>query len=275
MNINKFNLSRLGKVAICYAQFYHLRVFPLVPKRTEPLTSNGFHSVTIDINQIFDWWTKNPNVNVGIRTGKESRIVVIDIDGTGYYSLGNLLKQYAPLLNTIESVTGSGGNHILFKYPNFKGIQVTNRVDLLGGNSKINIQGEGDYIVALPTIHQNGRKYEWEMSSRPNDIEMAKMPSWLLNIVCSHNQRKFKKDLSYWKDIVSSVDEDSRNNVATSIVGHLSRRYVDPMIIIEFKEIWNKRNNPPLSAKELESVILSVWRKEQVEREKRWDKWII
>ncbi|WP_258516431.1 primase alpha helix C-terminal domain-containing protein [Ureibacillus sinduriensis] len=66
--------------------------------------------------------------------------------------------------------------------------------------------------------------------------------------------------------MLEGVNEGERNNAATSLVGYLFRRYVDPEIIIGFVEMWNRRNNPPLSSEELEKVIISIGRKEQVRR---------
>ena len=45
------------------------------------MTPHGFKDATANDGVIEDWWTKSPQANIGIRTGKESGILVIDVDG--------------------------------------------------------------------------------------------------------------------------------------------------------------------------------------------------
>ena len=57
------------------------KVFPLKENAKAPATSDGFKSATTDIEQITKWWKQNPKYNIGIATGQQSGISVIDIDG--------------------------------------------------------------------------------------------------------------------------------------------------------------------------------------------------
>jgi putative DNA primase/helicase len=68
-----------------------------------PRTAHGFLDATTDENQIREWWEfDHPFSNIGVRTGKESGIVVLDIDPDkgGEESLRQLETQYEPLPNT-------------------------------------------------------------------------------------------------------------------------------------------------------------------------------
>ena len=58
-----------------------LKILPLKPQSKIPLTKNGFKNATNDINQIEAWWTEHPNANIGLVTGKENGLFVLDIDG--------------------------------------------------------------------------------------------------------------------------------------------------------------------------------------------------
>src|SRR5262249_49968906 len=55
-------------------------VLPLKPSRKDPLTPHGVRDATTDPAQIRQWWTKWPDANVGIATGKHSGLVVLDVD---------------------------------------------------------------------------------------------------------------------------------------------------------------------------------------------------
>ncbi|MEA0564468.1 primase C-terminal domain-containing protein [Lysinibacillus irui] len=50
----------------------------------------------------------------------------------------------------------------------------------------------------------------------------------------------------------------NRNIVATSLTGYLFRKYLDVELICGIVEMWNERNIPPLSQKELENIVISV-----------------
>ena len=56
-----------------------LHIFPLIPNSKKPLTANGFKDATTDFKTIREWWTKNPEANIGIALDA-SNICVIDID---------------------------------------------------------------------------------------------------------------------------------------------------------------------------------------------------
>src|SRR5262245_49383332 len=46
-----------------------------------PWTAHGFYDATTDIEKIRLWWEyEHPVSNIGIRTGQESGLVVLDID---------------------------------------------------------------------------------------------------------------------------------------------------------------------------------------------------
>ena len=65
---------------------------------------------TIDPAQIDKWWNAWPNANVGIAAGK-SGLVVLDAD---------LYKEHAgriPNSETVTSLTGGGGEHLVFLHP--------------------------------------------------------------------------------------------------------------------------------------------------------------
>lgn len=56
-----------------------LAVFPCKPERKEPLIKEWQKRATTDKDTITAWWTKYPNANIGIHTGK-SNLIVIDLD---------------------------------------------------------------------------------------------------------------------------------------------------------------------------------------------------
>lgn len=158
------------------------RVFPISENaKTPPLISKWQVLATDDISQIKRWWTIWPNANIGIATGKESGIFVVDVDpkNRGDETLGALLKENN-FPETLKVRTGSGGSHIFFKCD--RAIRSSNGKKLGQG---IDLKAEGGYIVAARSVHPNGKQYVWA-----NSMAVAKPPEWLLELIDSPTIKK-------------------------------------------------------------------------------------
>lgn len=250
---------------MAYAKSLKWNVFPLVPRKKSPITRNGFYNATTDVNQIISWWQDTPQANIGVPAGKKNGFFVLDVDvkrdktgeviSNGFETLEHLTDQYGNLPETVQQFTGSGeGVHYLFKY--HEGIE--NGVNLLPG---LDIKSEGGYIVVEPSVHESGNQYNWELSSHPSESTIAEAPQWLLDMVLKKNDDEVpsRRDTSHWIRLMKGFKEhEGRNNAATSLAGHLFRRYVDPMLVAELIYMWNERNDPPLNSDELETIVNSV-----------------
>jgi Bifunctional DNA primase/polymerase, N-terminal len=138
-------------------------VFPC--KGKQPLTPNGFHNGSSKLDQVEKWF--KADVNIGIRTGRESRLVVLDIDleKGGDHALADLEREHGQLPDTVEVLTGGGGRHIYFSHP---GIEVRCSAGRLGPG--LDIRADGGYVIAPPSLHDSGHRYGWEVSSHPDDV---------------------------------------------------------------------------------------------------------
>lgn len=140
-----------------------------------PRTEHGVHDATTDANQIKEWFEMWPNANVGIATGARSGFDALDIDPRhgGDDSLAALIAKHGRLPDTVEDVTGGGGAHVYLEYPGFKIPNIT----LAPG---IEFKADGKIIVAPFSLHESGRRYEFEASSHPDRVKIAAAPDWLL-----------------------------------------------------------------------------------------------
>jgi len=95
-----------------------------------------------DKGTIAGWWKQWPAANVGVKTGADSGIVVLDVDprNGGFESLAALL----PLPETLTVVTGGGGRHYYFVHPS----GVVKGGDLADG---VELKADGQYVVAPPS----------------------------------------------------------------------------------------------------------------------------
>lgn len=160
------------------------RVIPIIPGKKHPGIQGWQDAATTDLAHIDHWWTVNPNHGVGIATGPTSGIFVLDVDindgKQGDDTLADLELTYGDLPPTVECVTGTGGRHLYFRYPD--GHEIRNDAGRKLGHG-LDIRGDGGQVLAPPTIHPNGTPYIWEASSHPDDTDIADAPGWLIALL--------------------------------------------------------------------------------------------
>jgi hypothetical protein len=213
--------------------------------------------------EIRSWFRQWPDANVGIVTGHLSGIVVIDVDSRhgGHASLAALQDEHGVLPRTIEATTGGGGRHLYFAHPTGA---LRNRVGIRSG---IDLRAEGGYVVAPPSVHASGRRYEWLAGAAPGERAAALLPEWFVERtrVLAHAEH----GLRHWRRLVhEGVEQGERNTVLASFTGHLLWRGVDPEVALELMLAWNRmRCRPPLPDEEVARVVQSIVRLHERERD--------
>lgn len=161
LDVNKLSLE---KAALAYISM-GWPVLPLLPKKKEPhgkLVPKGLTQATMDLGIVRTWWEMYPASNIGLRTG--IAFDVVDLDGQA--ALGSL-RVVAPRYKHAGPVSSTGrGYHLLF--------QTTGQRNAAGKLSGIDFRGASGYIVAPPSVHPNGHKYQWI-----KDGELPEAPDWL------------------------------------------------------------------------------------------------
>ena len=143
-----------------------------------PRTDRGHKDATTDADRIRRWWADWPDANVGVRTGPESGVFVLDVDGPeGEAALADLVATNGPLPTTAEAMTGRG-RHLYFRHP--AGRRVGNRTKLRG--LSLNARGTGGYVVAPPSVHSSGTRYRWSADDGTLS-EFAEAPGWVIDLV--------------------------------------------------------------------------------------------
>lgn len=141
-----------------------------------PRIAGGLHSASTDPGQITRWWERAPASNIGLRTGIESGLVVLDIDPAhgGSRSIKALIDRHGDLSDMPRVRTGSGGWHLFFAHP---GEPVRNSAGRLGPG--LDVRGDGGYVIAPPSVHASGAHYRWEIEAGA----LPPMPDWLLELI--------------------------------------------------------------------------------------------
>lgn len=210
-----------------------------------PRTTHGLHDASADAAVIAEWWARWPAANIGIAMGGPARLTALDIDGAaGETALQELVRQHGNVPTTLESRTGKG-RHVFFVVP--EGVEIHPSVGALGKG--IDVRAQGSYIVAPPSLHVSGRRYQWE-----NDFPIASLPGWLSRLL--NNPRP---PVPIDGDRAEQIPEGRRNNALTSIAGSLRRQGLSESEILEtLRGINLRRCAPPLAEAELCRISASV-----------------
>lgn len=171
-------VSRIGW-ALAYAEAGH-EVLPLhTPTPTgcscrrpgcesvgkHPRVMRGKDDATADPETVARWWSMWPDANIGIRPAPG--VVVLDIDprNGGGTQVVRMQRRYGTLPATRTARTGGGGLHIWYRRHGPTLGQLAPGVD---------IKTSSGYLVAPPSVHASGGRYEW---IDPGDIVAA--PAYL------------------------------------------------------------------------------------------------
>jgi len=149
-------------------------VLPLKPQSKEPckFLRHGYLDATDDLATINKWFKGNNNLNIGLALA-QSNLVVLDFDKRNIASR-TLWEQYRRLcvLSDTFTVKTDDGYHFYYladKTKQFKGKVI----------SGIDIKHKG-YVVAHPSIHPNGTKYQVINNIDPVElpIELEQVMTW-------------------------------------------------------------------------------------------------
>jgi putative DNA primase/helicase len=229
-----------------------------------PRTMNGLKDATTDEEKIRYWWEIWPDANIGIVTGAESGIIVLDVDPRhgGDKSLAELQSEHAMLPETPESNTGGGGNHLIFNHPRFV---LRNSAGKLGAG--LDIRGDGGYIVAPPSLHQSGKRYEW----LNNGVPLASMPEWMLRLLTETPKptakQKQKPESNPYDSVAGErITDGKRNSALASLAGKMRRFGMEEAEMLAALLVANEnRCDPPLSENEVRGIAASITRYEPQE----------
>ena len=128
------------------------------------------HAVaTSDADQILQWWTKNPQSNIGI-VCTANALAIIDIDGE--VGVEWIRDNQLPMPVTWTSITGKGF-HYYYRWPKGK------RIGTCLIAPKLEIRAAGAYVIAPPSIHPDGDRYRWSINQCDWDALPELPPEWV------------------------------------------------------------------------------------------------
>jgi len=251
--MSDFAKGSLGSAALYYASL-GWPVFPLVPREKIPLFpkregGHGVKDATTDVEQVRAWWTSHPDANIGLATGGEGNLYVVDIDGAEGEAA---LARYGDLPAAPESHTGKG-RHLFFTLPGGR-----NSAGKLG--PKIDTRGEGGYVVAPPSVHPNGHRYRWATPpNRANIVPLPEVMAQQLTAVAGSIAPVEGGRSSAVDVVLQGVEEGGRNQALAEYVGRLFATGLRELEVLELARGVNATKfRPPLGSDEVEAVVYSI-----------------
>lgn len=172
------------------------RVFPLMSGTKRPAIAGWKEAATSSLEQIEYWYSGEfADASVGIATGEDSDLFVLDIDVkngvNGFDSLAKLSADHGdtggvrPLAQTLTVATPSGGAHLYFRWPEEGGVvnssgELGPGLDVRGLGGLVHAPGWGGYAV----VPRDGVRR----------VEVAAAPDWLVELCRKQPKRAVNAD---------------------------------------------------------------------------------
>jgi hypothetical protein len=238
------------------------RVFPIAEgAKQDFIIKNWASEASSDPMMIRAWWRINgveQNYNIGCLT---TGMVVVDIDvkdgKLGPQSFDSLKLE----MSSLVVQTGSGGFHVYYDWPS-----CSNRSDLLGPGSGLDIRSYNGYVLAPGSVYKGGL-YK---VLRDGDIEL--LPECLAEMLSPPTRKRSREERGESNDSPDAIAQatfyllkqapisivgESGNNTAYNVACKLTSNFglSDDKAIDLLIEHWNPRCVPPWSERELEALV--------------------
>lgn len=252
-------MSKLSSPSDCHraALQYRDRGWSVIPimgdgdRKRSKGTWKEFQDRIASREEVDSWWADDPEAGVGIVTGAISGLVVIDIDGPeGEAAIGKLIGP----TRTLSARTGGGGRHLFFRHP---GGKIRTRAGVL---EKVDVRADGGYIIAPPSLHESGNRYEWEDG---DEVTVAHLPQPLLDLLL----RSPSKETTPAAADDAKVGEGRRNEALTKLAGRLFGKGYSVEDTLRQCLEWNQAYCvPPLIDREVHATVMSIAQREESKR---------
>lgn len=258
-------LSELGRAALDYVE-RGFGVVPLLPRSKKPAVDGGLNSWTDNPEDVEQWWATHPDHNIGIVCGTPSNgLLVLDFDideeadKDGLATLSEWERAHGELPATAVAITGGGGMHYLYRTDR------TNIHPSANAELGVDVRSDRSYIVAPPSVHPNGSRYEWQ--DPPDETPIA-MATGAVYDFLDHVQRNGGEDETRKPNgkfrLPDVIRKGERDNVLFKYASHLRAiGRSDEEIVSAVAGANVLRCEPPLDSRDVERIARSACRYEQ------------
>lgn len=262
------------EAALRYRKQFNWSVVPLKRgTKDRPLIKWAeFQGRLPEISEIIDWWTKWPDANIAVVTGKISGLMGIDHDiYKPDYKHDEVMKYIPESLVTPTVLTPQGGHHQYFACPEG---EISIKAGLIPG---LDYRCEGGFLMVPPSVNGNGRKYAWVVP--PEKGKFALVPDAILDLIKDNNkyirggiirggvEKSVENNTTEHYKHYKILQEGKRDEDLFHVANQLIRGGRGEDFTRQVLEILAKSCTPPFPEKEMELKIKSAL--ERVEKRER------
>jgi predicted lactoylglutathione lyase len=229
-------------------------IVPLVGKR--PPDSFGWgdlRDTKATESVIRGWFVTYADVitGIGLITGLDEDVCILDLEA-------NEDPTRFEIPETVHSRSGGGGWHYYFRIPDNYDKDSLPTTDLRKHKITGELRADRTYTTLPPSIHPNGKPYEWIVPLDYN--KLAPLPDWLIKL--SEIKEYEPTD---WNETMKGATEGSRNTTTVSVAGKFLHHFPKSdwnSVVYPMLHAWNMvHNHPPLPKKEITGIFYSLARK--------------
>jgi len=214
-------------------------VHPLKPGGKIPVTKHGKNDATLDAAQVREWWTSNPNCNVGISCG-HSGLCVLDADH-GLQSEEDFIAWRDRNGLPVTYAVRSGRRDAFGVQSYYLGNLPDGRFELDGVRG--DIKSAGGLVLAAGDIHPVTGKAYYVLVEAP-----------LTSVPAIVDQSRIRAKTSTALD--GGEITENRNLAMTSILGKMRDAGLSDDLLRDYAIRTNEaRMKPPLDEEELDGII--------------------
>lgn len=226
-------------------------VIPIRPNEKKPLIKWKDRQERRATKEELKRWFLGTRNNIGIVTGKISNLVVLDCDNER--AIDDYYFKTSP---SGVSVKTANGRHFYHSYTAFG-----NRA-----NNGLDIRGDGGLVMAPPSIHPSGIRYEWDI-----DGPMTKFdPSWFEDtrrqvqqiITTASDSEAVERCRRYVRQIEGAVSGNGGHRQtfrAACKIRDFLKTYMSWEEALPLLREYNDRCDPPWSERELAHKLQDAW----------------
>lgn len=241
--LNKFQ-ERMLECALEYATERGWHVMP-VSKNKRPIIKEWSKKATTDEKQIIKWWLEFKSCNIGVLTGPESGIWVVDIDNKPEFNgLVNLANYFGDkfIFNVNDYIAGktpTDGMHLVFEWDPNHPVKTTSNI--LRG---VDTRGVGGQFVVPPSSRHLGDKwieYRWN----DWDLPVSPIEGWAYDIIRMAGERTDNKKAVDLSKISQGLQEGERDEQLNKVAWMFKSHDVQYDLAVALVMAAAERCNPP------------------------------
>lgn len=219
-----------------------LSVIPLKPKsKIAAIDWKEYQKRRATDTEVRAWFATQP-FNVGIVTGSVSNLVVLDLDGPN----GLAFAQKHGVKSSLVSLTGSG-KHLWYQH--VEGIKNSASAIAPG----VDVRGEGGYIVAPPSLHENGKAYRF--ATAPMFARLPDFPTGLIGATPATDSH-VKPD-NWLDEALKEIKNGHIHNTLVSVLGKFRAHNFSEQATYDLLQTHTTAGG--MSGEDLRSKITEIW----------------